>query len=82
MGVAIAFLLLAGASQPPQPPPAGEILLRRACTTCHPLDVIHARRLPREDWGLELNKMAAMGAQIRNRKALLDYLASTYGSKE
>ena len=76
MGVGIAVLLLAGAGSKT---PTGKVLLQRSCTACHSLDAIQARRLSREDWSLELDKMISMGAKVRNRKALLDYLAATYG---
>jgi hypothetical protein len=76
MGLGIALLLLAAAGTKAR---SGEVLLRRSCTTCHTLDSIKARRLSRKDWALEVDKMAAMGAQIQNRKALLDYLVRTYG---
>ncbi|MCU1259373.1 MAG: hypothetical protein JWO80_2258 [Bryobacterales bacterium] len=79
MGVGIAFLLMAagGSKTPP-----GKVLLQRSCTACHSLDAIQARRLSREDWSLELDKMISMGAKVRNRKALLDYLAATYGASK
>lgn len=73
MGAAFVYLLLAA--------PSGKVLLQRSCTACHSLDSIQARRLSREDWSLELDKMRAMGAKIANRKALLDYLVSAYGVK-
>ena len=54
--------------------------LERTCGTCHPMDPIREARLSREDWGLELNKMQVIGAKIKNRKVLLDYLVSHYGT--
>ena len=66
---------------PPQKATTGKLLLQRSCTACHNLDSITARRLSREDWSLELDKMVSMGAQVKNRKALLDYLSSAYGSR-
>ncbi len=74
---AIATLLLFATPKAPD----GKTLLQRTCTACHNLDAITARHLSREDWSLELDKMTAMGARIRNRKVLLDYLAATYGSR-
>ena len=55
--------------------------LKRTCTRCHGLDVIRAQRLSREEWERELDKMSSMGAKIRNRAALLDYLTRRYGPK-
>ena len=57
--------------------PASE--LKRTCVRCHNLDVIRAQRLSREEWATELDKMAAMGAKIKDRAALLNYLARRYG---
>ena len=57
--------------------PAAE--LKRTCTRCHALDVVRAQRLSREEWESELDKMSSMGAKIRNRTALLDYLTRKYG---
>ncbi len=53
--------------------------LKRTCTRCHSLDVVRAQRLSREEWENELDKMSSMGAKIRNRAALLDYLTRKYG---
>ena len=61
------------------PAPFSERDLERACATCHPMDPIRAARLSRTDWGLELDKMQVIGARIKNRKVLLDYLTAHYG---
>ncbi len=53
--------------------------LAASCGTCHPLDPVRAARLSRAGWGREVEKMEAMGAKVKNRKLLLDYLAATYG---
>ncbi|MEO8130800.1 MAG: hypothetical protein ABJF23_09340 [Bryobacteraceae bacterium] len=53
--------------------------LKRTCTRCHNLDVVRAQRLSREEWEMELAKMSSMGANIKNRAALLDYLTRKYG---
>jgi hypothetical protein len=53
--------------------------LKRACTSCHTLEVVRVQRLSREDWDRELTKMTLMGAEIPNRKAMLDYLEKKYG---
>lgn len=54
--------------------------LKRTCTRCHGLDVIRAQRLTKEEWNIELRKMEHIGAEIRNREALLTYLAKRYGA--
>ncbi len=56
--------------------------LEASCGTCHPLDPVRAARLSRADWKREVEKMEAMGAKVRNRKLLLDYLAATYGLRK
>lgn len=55
-----------------------EAQLKRTCSRCHPLAVVRAQRLTREEWDIELRKMEHMGAAIKNREALLDYLAARY----
>lgn len=59
---------------------SGSAQLRRTCTRCHGLDVVRAQRLSRSDWERELDKMTSMGARIRDRKLLLDYLSRRYGA--
>jgi DNA-binding IclR family transcriptional regulator len=56
--------------------------LEHTCTRCHPIDVVEAQRLTRREWNDELRKMAAQGAEIRNRRSLLDYLVKTYGPEK
>lgn len=51
----------------------------RSCQRCHSLETVAAQHLSREEWGDELRKMTAMGARIRNRDAVLDFLAQKYG---
>jgi hypothetical protein len=68
------LVLFAGAVPGAQAPPD----LKRTCSRCHSLDVVRAQRLTREGWADELRKMEHMGANIRNKGALLDYLARTY----
>ena len=64
---------------PKQKPPSGAAQLKRSCTRCHRLQVVHAQRLSREEWDRELDKMTSMGAKIGDRPALLDYLEKHYG---
>lgn len=53
----------------------------RACTPCHSLKIVHIQRLSATAWGKELDKMAGWGAQVKDRQALLDYLAEEYSDK-
>ena len=64
------------------PSAAGKRELYRACRRCHELNVVRAQRLSRQDWERELEKMTLMGARIRNRAALVDYLSATYGEEK
>lgn len=69
-----------GAAKPPLAKGRKEMLA--ACRSCHPLNVIELRRFDREDWDSVLRKMTSLGAKIRNREALLDYLVAAYGEKK
>ena len=71
-----AFSMLAA---PPAAADAGRKEVLRTCQRCHSLETVAAQHLSREEWGDELRKMAAMGARIRNRDAVLDFLAQKYG---
>lgn len=57
---------------------AGKAEERRACTSCHGLRIIHVQRLPRATWERELTKMEGWGTVIKDRAALLEYLAASY----
>jgi DMSO/TMAO reductase YedYZ molybdopterin-dependent catalytic subunit len=61
------------------PPPA----FKTACVACHDDDVIGQQRLTRPQWDAEINKMIGWGAKVadRDRSALLDYLARSYGPR-
>lgn len=74
---ALGIGLLSGAVDKTQ----GKQELQKSCNSCHGLQVIQAQRLSRSDWERELAKMTKLGAQIKNRPLLLEYLASEYGSK-
>lgn len=57
---------------------AGKKQMLAACQGCHPLQTIELRRFSREDWDSVLRKMTSMGAKVKDREALLEYLAATY----
>lgn len=77
---AVSLLVLASAvTARPHRPPSQESQLKRSCTRCHRVDVVHAQHLSKHEWDLELDKMTAMGAKIADREALLDYLVKKYG---
>ena len=52
----------------------------RSCVPCHSLRLIHSQRLARAAWVKELDKMSGWGAVMKDRDALLEYLAANYGN--
>jgi hypothetical protein len=61
---------------------AGKAEEKRSCTPCHSLMLVHSQRLSQVAWEKELDKMTRWGARIKERQALLDYLASEYSDKK
>jgi mono/diheme cytochrome c family protein len=51
-----------------------------SCVACHSLRLVHSQRLARAAWVKELDKMAGWGAVMKDRDALLEYLAANYGN--
>ncbi|MCS7024034.1 MAG: hypothetical protein NZV14_04495 [Bryobacteraceae bacterium] len=72
------ILLVAGLAADPSLIEKGKAEERRACVGCHGLQIIHVQRLSRAVWDRELTKMVNWGAQIREREALLEYLATSF----
>ena len=52
---------------------------KRACVACHGLRITHIQRLSRAQWDREITKMVGWGAVVKERGALLEYLAANYG---
>jgi cytochrome c5 len=83
-GLAIAALLVAGATAPRARADDGEKIYKDICTACHdaktrPLDNI---RLSRKEWKEAVERMEGQGADVPSGKkleALLDYLERTHG---
>jgi len=50
----------------------------RSCVACHSLRIVHSQRLARAAWVKELDKMAGWGAAMKDRDALLEYLAANF----
>jgi mono/diheme cytochrome c family protein len=50
-----------------------------ACAPCHSLRLVDSQRLSKATWNKELDKMAAWGAKIQDRDALLAYLMANFG---
>ena len=59
-------------------PQVGKREMQRACVPCHSLRLLESQRLSPAAWGKELDKMERWGAPIKDRQALLDYLAQEY----
>jgi hypothetical protein len=75
IAIATACLLSIAAAQDTA---AGRKEEAQECVACHSLRLIHIQRLSRGTWEKELDKMARWGTVIKNREALLDYLAAEY----
>jgi hypothetical protein len=77
IGIALTIAALAAVAQAADHE-AGRKEEARACVACHSLRLIHSQRLSRVGWEKELDKMVKWGTVIRDRPALLDYLAAEY----
>ncbi len=55
--------------------------VKAACTQCHNASRITEQHLTRQEWSVQLDKMAALGAEIQDadRPALLTYLTKNFG---
>ena len=74
-------LFAASPTAPSSRQEAGRREVLRSCQKCHTLDVVAVQKLSREDWADELRKMVKMGARVREREAVLDFLAAKYGEE-
>ena len=70
----VAFFLLAATLTPQQE-------VQRQCSRCHPLAVVRRQRLSTEEWDMELRKMEKLGAKLKNRAAVLEYLAAKFSDQ-
>ena len=59
----------------------GEATLKRACFSCHGVDLIEQQRLSRPGWVREVEKMMRWGANVpaAEKDPLVDHLAARYG---
>ncbi len=55
---------------------------QRSCLACHSSRITHSQRLSRGTWEKELDKMVRWGTVIKDRKALLEYLATDFGDNK
>jgi hypothetical protein len=55
--------------------------VQRQCSRCHSLGVVRKQRLSREEWDDEVRKMEKLGAALKNREAVIAYLASKYSDQ-
>jgi len=58
--------------------------VKAACTQCHNASRITEQHLTRQEWSVQLDKMAALGAEIQDadRPALLTYLTKNFGPEK
>jgi mono/diheme cytochrome c family protein len=61
---------------------AGKAEEANSCVACHGLKIIHNQRLSKSGWERELDKMQRWGATIENRRALLEYLTTSFGDNK
>jgi hypothetical protein len=56
---------------------------KRACLSCHGVDLVEQQRLTRTGWLRSVDKMIRWGAVVPDevKDPLLDYLASKYGPR-
>ena len=55
---------------------------QRSCIACHSSRITHSQRLSRGAWDKELDKMVRWGTVIKDREALLEYLATDFGDNK
>lgn len=55
--------------------------VQRQCSRCHSIGVVRKQRLSREEWEDEVRKMEKLGAVLKNREAVLEYLAAKFGDQ-
>jgi mono/diheme cytochrome c family protein len=77
--VLLAVSALAAAGADPALIERGKKEEARACVACHSLRLNHSQRLSRGAWNRVLDKMVGWGTVIKDREALLEYLATNFG---
>jgi mono/diheme cytochrome c family protein len=60
---------------------AGEATFKRACLSCHGVDLVEQQRLTRAGWVREVDKMMRWGAAVpaAEKDPLVDHLAARFG---
>jgi mono/diheme cytochrome c family protein len=63
------------------PAAAGEATFKRACLSCHGVDLVEQQRLTRAGWVREVDKMMRWGAAVpaAEKDPLVDHLAARFG---
>src|SRR5258706_11687383 len=64
------------------PDGAGKDVVQKACSTCHPADLVMGRNMTHEQWSAEVTKMVGEGAKLTAAefKQVVDYLAKAFPS--
>jgi hypothetical protein len=62
----------------------GQTIVQGKCTACHSDDRIKSSRKTASEWASQVDKEIGRGAQLNSeeREAVIDYLASTYGTSQ
>lgn len=71
----------AAQSAGPAAEPAGQAIVEKNCSSCHPVTQVTSAHKSKDDWGATLDKMIGFGAQIPDKEydAIVDYLAAHQG---
>lgn len=75
--------VIMAAAPPPAPVDPAKRMLDSVCTTCHSLNRVQSRSLPREEWVTVVDQMKVKGATLTDddTSLLVDYLVKNYGPK-
>jgi mono/diheme cytochrome c family protein len=82
--ILLASLLVASLSAGTLPEGDAKQLVATACTTCHTLDPVTAKKRTREEWQSFVANMIQRGAHLTNEQAssVVSYLAFNFGKKD
>lgn len=64
------------------PPGKGKPIVQHACTGCHVLKVVTAKRASKEQWSVIVDQMMSRGAELEDEdvEIVVDYLSKNFGA--